>query len=400
MYNPKYEINAKNKGNVPTPTDERFRTIKLNCGWCKECRKELATTWQIRLTEEYKSNQNAEFVTLSFAPKEIAELEKEIHRTKYKGIEGDDIDVNILAAFALRRFSERWRKENKKTPRYWMITELGHKNTERIHLHGIVWQKENENVKEQVEKHWKYGNIFIGQWVNEQTINYITKYITKLDNQHKGYKQRIFCSKGIGKEYIERNGYIHLYNGEDTITTYRDKQGYKKKMPRYYVQKLWTEEEREKLWQIQLDKKITYIEKQKFTLENQDDLKYRERYLNTLKTTRRLNEENGFGNNETINRKYIITDIMKKEKSELTKSEIQNTVKCKERREIKEYIEYPAGYEHKEELNKSIYIGTTILGEYIGTTTETERKRNREMKEAEKLKISVKMLRLKKKGII
>ena len=32
----------------------------------------------------------------------------------------------------------------------------------------------------------------------KKTINYIVKYITKMDVDHKGYKGKILCSKGIG----------------------------------------------------------------------------------------------------------------------------------------------------------------------------------------------------------
>ena len=43
---------------------------------------------------------------------------------------------------------------------------------------------------------WKYGIIWIGQYTNERTINYIMKYITKVDEDHKGFKAVILTSAG------------------------------------------------------------------------------------------------------------------------------------------------------------------------------------------------------------
>lgn len=65
----------------------------------------------------------------------------------------------------------------------------------------------------------------LGTWVDERTINYIIKYITKVDKKHKGYKQRTFVSKGLGAAYIEKNKKKHQFNGEDTITYYKTSNG-------------------------------------------------------------------------------------------------------------------------------------------------------------------------------
>ena len=66
----------------------------------------------------------------------------------------------------------------------------------------------------------------------------------------------MFASAGIGKAYLEDelNRYKHRYQGEKTNTTYTDSQGYTCGLPKYYRDRLYTEEERRKLWSIQLDK--------------------------------------------------------------------------------------------------------------------------------------------------
>ena len=109
-------------------------------------------------------------------------------------------ESNAVATIAVRRFLERWRKKYKKSVKHFLITELGHNGTERIHLHGILFTKEK---KETIQEIWKYGIIWIGQYTNEKTINYIMKYITKVDEDHKGFKAVILTSAGIGKQYTE-----------------------------------------------------------------------------------------------------------------------------------------------------------------------------------------------------
>ena len=116
---------------------------------------------------------------------------------------------NNIATLGVRLFLERVRKHTGKSIQHWLVTELGHEGTENIHLHGVLWTKLS---MEEIEKHWQYGfiskgklNIYTGKYenyVNEKTINYIVKYITKTDLQHKYYKSKVLCSDGIGKKYI------------------------------------------------------------------------------------------------------------------------------------------------------------------------------------------------------
>ena len=139
LLNPKYLPNEKNGGLPPALRDRRTRYIRTGCGWCAECRKEIANNWKIRINEELKLNKNATMVTLTFSEESIRALEQEIITKKWKGINGTEIDVNMLAAYAVRMWSERWRKKRKKAPKHFLITELGENASERIHLHGIIW---------------------------------------------------------------------------------------------------------------------------------------------------------------------------------------------------------------------------------------------------------------------
>lgn len=386
MINPKYMINKKNKGVVPIPKDKRLKYIKTGCGWCKECRAKIARDWLIRLNEEIKTNINAQFVTLSLSVESIIKLEEDIYKTGYKGISENigQTDVNILAGFAVRRWAERWRKHNKRAPRHFLVTELGHNSSERIHLHGLVWGE-----PEMIEKTWQYGNIDIGEWVDERTINYITKYITKIDEVHKGYKQKTFTSKGMGKEYIERNYHWHKFKGEETNTKYRLKDGRQIELPRYYKEKLWTEDEREILYIKTLDENIISLGGEK--INNNISIK---EFNRKLESVRENNKRAGYGDNKTIIKKYIITEAMKTHYNKL--SERMKKVKSVNRRTIEKITKGKEGTS----INKGNNKETIYYGEYIGTTTESERKYNKLLREAKEKGISVRTLRLIKEGII
>ena len=65
---------------------------------------------------------------------------------------------------------------------------IGHEKTERLHLHGIVWGLGNG---EKITKNWKYGITFTGYFVNEKTINYITKYMLKIDEKHPKFRGKV-----------------------------------------------------------------------------------------------------------------------------------------------------------------------------------------------------------------
>nr|WAE43524.1 MAG: replication initiator protein [Microviridae sp.] len=290
--NRRYIPNKKNGGIIPPIIDNRVLAVPIGCGNCMECRKKKKREWQVRLHEELKHNKNGHYVTLTFSDDSIKQLcEKYKDIGNKKGYEKD----NAIATKAIRLFTERWRKEHKKSVRHWLITELGHKNTERIHLHGIVFTDES---KEEINKHWQYGWIWAGYnnqktYISEKTVNYIIKYITKNDQDHKEYKPIILCSKGIGKKYTETENAIKNKYSENTKESYTTSTGHQIALPIYYRNKIYTEEEKEQLWIEKLDKKIRYINGQKIDISNGE-----EEYYKALKYAQQKNIALGYGTNE------------------------------------------------------------------------------------------------------
>ncbi|AXH76997.1 MAG: replication initiator protein [Microviridae sp.] len=305
--NRKYLKNKKNGGIIPPIFDSRTGWVPGNCGNCMECRKEKAREWRLRLLEDIKTNTNGKFITLTFSNEWYKELHK-ITTERYKTYTPYEID-NEIATLAMRRFNERWRKKFKKAIRHWTVTELGHNGTENIHLHGILWTDKDIDEIKQI---WKYGytwpkstmhakeeRIKGRYYVNDKTINYTTKYINKIDLKHKYYKSIILTSPGIGANYINSvNATLNQYKGKETNLTYITKNGNKIAMPAYWKRKLYTEEERERLWINKMDEDHRYVNGEKVSIKNGT-----EQYEKLIEWNRKINKELGYRGNEIENEK-------------------------------------------------------------------------------------------------
>lgn len=287
IFNPKYKANKKNAGHVPAFSDKRVLYVPVGCGICLECRKQRSRNWQLRLLEDIKHNTNGHFITLTFSTeslKNIYESNDYLHN-----LEGYKLD-NEICKRGVRLFLERWRKQYGKSLRHWLVSELGHTGTEHIHLHGIIWSDDASKLAEI----WQYGFVWDGYlkgktYVNAKTVNYIVKYLTKVDTKHMAYKPVTLTSPGIGKDYINtRNAFNNKFNGSNTSETYQNEQGYKIALPKYWRNKIYTEEEREKLWIQLLDKNERFICGEKVKADNLEE------YNDLLKFHRRRTQQLGY----------------------------------------------------------------------------------------------------------
>lgn len=244
MTNKKYYPNKKNNYTPPIAKDYRTTQVPIPCGQCLECRKQKASEWRIRLGEHIKTHANGIFVTLTFDDEHLDKLCEEVGKK----------DCNEVATLAVRRFLERWRKKHKKSIEHWLITELGHQGTNRLHLHGLLFTDHPSDIA----PIWRNGFVFLGTWVNMQTINYIVKYVTKIDSDHKGFVGQIYTSAGMGRDYMHRANQ-NAYRPLKTKDYYVLNNGFKVTMPTYYRNKIYSEDEREALWIEKLDQERRFI---------------------------------------------------------------------------------------------------------------------------------------------
>lgn len=305
--NPKYKPNIKNGGKPPECKDKRVMKVPVGCGQCMECMKQRSRGWQIRLLEEIRHDSHgAEFVTLTFNDLSLATLRKEILKVapETKGYELD----NAVATLAIKRFALRWKKKHGHRPKHWLVSELGQNNTERIHLHGIIWSEDKKPQRQSAQHKqrldyiadlktiWKYGRVDVGDYVNERTVNYITKYIFKQDQTHTQYKPIIRasqgCGKTIGKDYLKRpDAERNQFNPRgETKETYTNRQGFKIALPTYYRNKIYSEEEREKLWLQKIEKGERFVLGQRINIKQTE-----QGYYKALRDAQQKNIRLGYG---------------------------------------------------------------------------------------------------------
>lgn len=271
--NKRYIENKKNKGIVPKPIDERLRYIEIPCGQCLQCRKKKARDWMIRLMIEVTNDGNARGFTLSYSEEAFIELVK---------IAKSD-SANTIAKLSVKRFRERYREKYGKSPKHWIVTEIGSRNTKRLHLHGIIWTKIDNK---EIERLWKYGNVVEGKKVTRRTTKYMTKYMTKNNIDDKGYKSIVLASPGIGKEWINGNDAKRAkYTKGETKEYIKTTTGHKVGIPDYYRKLIYTDEERELLQIEKMNKEIKYvngIKLNQWSREYADAIKYRQEINNRL----------------------------------------------------------------------------------------------------------------------
>lgn len=283
--NKAFQANKKNGGIIPHCDNEKKRLVPISCGNCIDCRKKKAREWKVRLLEYIKENKGGNFITLTFNTIEYEKLrnevlKKEVYENEYK------LD-NDICAKAVRRYTDLYRKNENHTLKHFLITEIGGKNYENIHIHGIIWGNKD------ALKHWKFGYTWDSNKkkgsVGEKTINYITKYIFKIDQKHKGFKPKIFASKGIGANYKNK---INNFDGINTDQTYILKSGKKIALPHYIRMKTYSDEERQALWNYRLNENVMYLNGKKFNMNNKKEV---EEFEKVREEKRLYSIKHGFG---------------------------------------------------------------------------------------------------------
>jgi hypothetical protein len=287
--NNRYKPNNKNGGRIPALRDLRLLTVSIPCGNCIECRQSKARAWRVRLCEEIKDKARVHFVTLTFNTPSLVKLLAEIQEND-KTIYGYHLD-NQVVKLAVRRFRERWRKRTGKSIKHWLVSELGKEGTEHVHVHGFLW---TENPSE-IAATWAYGYTRIGAYVNERTVNYCVKYVTKTDELHRHYKPIILTTPGIGRRYLDTdNARGNRFHGDNTRQHYTTRQGIKINLPKYLRDKIYTDDEREQLRIQALDKGTTYILGEEVRLTDNDGT-----YQRTLRAAQVKNIRLGYRTNRT-----------------------------------------------------------------------------------------------------
>lgn len=203
--------------------------MQVPCGKCVQCLSRRRQEWSVRLLHELRVSSSAHFITLTYDEK--------------------NMPYGILPTLVKRDFQlfmKRLRDRTENKVRYYAVGEYGEKSG-RPHYHAIIFNLAVDEIDtfEMVDGAWHFGMIYIGA-VTPASIGYVTKYLIN-NFEDKGAREKPFSimsrRPGIGDQYVER---YRSYHEKDVNRNYIVLPGGNKtRMPRYYRDRLYNEDQRQ-----------------------------------------------------------------------------------------------------------------------------------------------------------
>lgn len=211
-------------------------TRVVNCGRCVPCLRKKQIDWCFRLNQQLLNSSSACFLTLTYSDENLPFSEG-----GYSLVRED-----------FQKFMKRLRKHARtKGIKYYACGEYGDK-TERPHYHAIIFNLPRPFEK-YIDKAWQYGHVHIGT-VTEESIFYTTKYALKgIKRQRPEYHDELgrepqfqLMSNGLGIDYMKTTIVDYLTRSGSKLITLPG--GMKKKLPRYYLDKMQMDDTEKMLW--------------------------------------------------------------------------------------------------------------------------------------------------------
>ncbi|QCS37351.1 replication initiation protein [Tortoise microvirus 90] len=215
--------------NPTWPLRSKTKFIPVPCGKCPECCMRRSNNWQFRLLQQEKASSSASFVTLTYNTDHVPMSKR---------------GFMTLCKTDFQDFMKRLRYYHPKGAklRYYAVGEYGSK-TFRPHFHAIIFDLD----REQLPKAWTLGDIHIGD-VSGASVAYTTKYMHKgkmipVHSNDDRIPEFSLMSKKLGANYLTPQ--MVAYHQADLTRNYVTLEGgVKVAMPRYYREKIYSEEQR------------------------------------------------------------------------------------------------------------------------------------------------------------
>lgn len=216
--------------------------ITVPCGKCYDCRMRRANEWSFRLRQEGRRSSTSFFVTLTYDTEFVPITDKGYMSLLQKDVQDF---FKRLRYYHNIRFKNH-KSEDRPKIRYFVVGEYGSK-TMRPHYHLIIFNAELDDLY----LAWKKGGIHVGT-VTGASIGYTLKYMLKekqipRHNNDDRLPEFQNMSKGLGYNYLTDK--IRKWHEDDLYNRmYIPIEGGKKiAMPRYFREKIYSEEEREEI---------------------------------------------------------------------------------------------------------------------------------------------------------
>lgn len=237
----------------------------LPCGKCEACRNNDALQWRIRLKEEFYNSDNAFFVTLTYDDSTL----------NFKQCFNNDAFVGWFPSvdkYDVQKFFKRFRKSfesyyktQEKKLSYFLVSEYG-PSTFRPHYHCILFNVPTLSpipevnvvkVTEKIQQIWNLGFVKVDK-CNENRIAYCTKYMSCM-TIIPPYLPKCFrlISKGLGRCYTEKLSRVNWH--KNNLANYYPDKNYKCRLPRYYKDKIFNEDEKLMLSQLSQERQFNEI---------------------------------------------------------------------------------------------------------------------------------------------
>lgn len=209
------------------------RDVPVPCGRCPNCKLRRINGWVFRLMQEERRSIAAHFVTFTYD-------------TQFVPISANGFMTLRKSDF--QDFMKRLRKLCDTTIKYYVAGEYGSKN-KRPHFHAIIFNVSDDDL---YYKAWSLGGVQLGGiqigTVTTDSISYTAKYIDKQEfRSYHGRDDRVpefsMMSKHLGDNYLTDD--VKDYHCADLSRVYVINAGYKVSMPRYYRDKIFSEQDRE-----------------------------------------------------------------------------------------------------------------------------------------------------------
>lgn len=218
--------------------------ISVPCGKCPECLKRRASGWSFRLMQQDKISNNALFVTLTYDTEHVP-----LSRNGFMTLDKTDV----------QKFFKRLRfhlPPSHPKISYYVAGEYGGKNN-RPHYHAIIFNAFSDDITaawcfpprdQSTKESTPAGNIVYGD-VNGASVGYTLKYMCKkrkipMHRNDDRIPEFSLMSKGLGANYLTPAMVRYHKNDLENRMNCVLPDGKVIAMPRYYKDKVYTEQER------------------------------------------------------------------------------------------------------------------------------------------------------------
>ena len=226
--------------------------VPVPCGRCPPCKQRRVNQWVFRLLQEKKNYLDCHFVTLTYDTQHVP------------------ITPNGFMTLRKKDFQDYIKRLRKLCPdarlKYYVAGEYGSQNF-RPHYHAIIFGVSDCSM---FASAWSIDGVSIGAIhignVTNDSIAYTMKYIDKSNFQRKHIRddrqpEFSLMSKGMGKNYLDDPQVVEYHRADLSRNYVTHVGGVRVSMPRYYRDKIYTEQERKEQVRLIEDSELRSMEK-------------------------------------------------------------------------------------------------------------------------------------------